>query len=272
MDERIEKVVSSPIFVPIVVGILAFSAGVVGGYHVGRRGKFHFRRQKPLELPPEVAQAIAESRAIREGLLRKRALDPDRDRSEEFNSREEFEREIEGLVTPDEDITVSIRPVPSDGNEDTIIVQIAPEEDPPVPHTIFAGNVANWAYEEEMKTRTEDKPYVIHRDEFYGEERDYAQSTLTYYDGDNIMVDEEDVPVYNFEDVVGPLKFGHGTDDPNVFHVRNDRLQAEYEILHDRGHYSVEILGLESADQKDPNEEKHLKHSTDHVRRFRSDD
>jgi hypothetical protein len=267
MDERIEKIVGSPIFAPVIVGILAFSAGVVGGYHLGRRGKFHLRSKKEPVMSPEIMAAIERSRAVRESIGKI-------DRSEPISSREEFEKEIEGLVTPDEDITVSIRPVPDDdGDVTTIIVQGEfPPPEPPVEHKIFAGNVPNWDYEEEMKTRTEDKPYVIHRDEFYEEQRDYCQTTLTYYEGDNIMVDEEDVPVYNFEDVVGLLKFGHGTDDPNVFHVRNDHLNAEYEVLYDPGHYSVEILGLEHDNEKDPDEEKHLKHSTDHVRRFRSDD
>jgi hypothetical protein len=280
MDERIEKIVSSPIFVPVVVGILAFSVGVVTGYNVGRRGKFHFRRQKQMAvMDPEVAALIAQSKAFRESIGKPAPLDIDRDRSEEFNSRAEFEREIEGLVTPDEDITVTIRPVPLDGDENTIVVQdilmIPPKEhveDPPITHTIFAASVDHWDYEEEMANRTEDKPYVIHRDEFYGEEKGYTQMTLTYYEGDNIMVDEEDVPVYNFEESVGPMRFGHGTDDPNVFHVRNDYREAEFEIIRDRGHYSAEVLGLEIENQIDPNEEKHLKHSTDHVKRFRSDD
>lgn len=278
MNERIEKIVASPAFIPAVVGILAFSTGVVVGYNVGRRGKISFRKQRhqmPGHISLDVQDALARSRASREVIERRTA---ERDRSAEFNSREEFEKEIEGMVTPDEDITVSIRPVPDDnGDENTIIVQsdlhvVVPDSDPSIQHHIFAHGSSEWSYEDEMATRTEEKPYVIHRDEFYGEEKDYVQTSLTYYEGDNIMVDEEDVPVYNFEDVVGPLKWGHGSDDPNVFHVRNDRLNAEYEVLFDRGHYSVEILGLETVDQKDPNEEKHLKHSEDHVRRFRSDD
>ncbi len=89
------------------------------------------------------------------------------------------------------------------------------------------------------------RPNVLHKDEFYGEESGYTQVTLTYYAGDQILCDEDDSPVYNHELITGPLLFGHGSNDPNVVHIRNDKRKAEYEILFDPGLYSVDILGLE---------------------------
>jgi hypothetical protein len=58
-------------------------------------------------------------------------------------------------------------------------------------------------------------------------------------------VDEDEKPIYNHEQQTGQLKFGHGSGDPNVVYIRNDKRQSEYEVVHDPGLYSVEVLGLE---------------------------
>jgi hypothetical protein len=127
-----------------------------------------------------------------------------------------------------------------------------------------AGNVVNifpaddddddWDYEVEVPLRTPDKPYIIHRDEYFDQERDCSQSSLMYYAGDHILCDDHDTPVYDPEKVVGLVRFGHGSKDPNVCYVRNETLDAEYEILQDPGYYQIEVLGEALA-------EKDLKHS-----------
>jgi hypothetical protein len=102
-----------------------------------------------------------------------------------------------------------------------------------------------WDYDLEIAGRNPDNPYVIHRDEFDDEEKGYSHSTLTYYKGDDVLCDESDVPIYNAEKIAAPLLFGHGTNDPNVVYIRNERLEAEYEVMLDSGYYSVEVLGEE---------------------------
>lgn len=131
---------------------------------------------------------------------------------------------------------------------------------------IFAANDEDWNYEEEISARTPVNPYVIHRDEFFENQHEYPQSTLTYYAGDDIVVDHEDQPVFNYLTVTGELKFGHGSGDPNVVYVRNDKRHAEYEIVKDEGLYSREVLGLEIEDN---DRTKDLRHHR--VPRFRSD-
>lgn len=134
---------------------------------------------------------------------------------------------------------------------------------------IFAQDDADWDYEAEVESRSQEAPYVIHKDEFWAEEMNYTQTTLTYYAGDNIMADEDDTPVYNYELITGPLKFGHGSQDPNVFHVRNEKRRAEYEILYHTGMFSSEVLGLDIEDNQ---RVKNLKHSTNRNRKFRDTD
>lgn len=106
-----------------------------------------------------------------------------------------------------------------------------------------------WNYEEEMAQRAPDIPYIIHRDEFADVTDDdgisYSKSTLTYYKGDDILVDDQDVPIYNYEKVASPLTFGKGSQDPSIVYIRNERLEADYEVILDHGHYAVEVLGVE---------------------------
>lgn len=83
-----------------------------------------------------------------------------------------------------------------------------------------------------------DEPYVI-KPEIFGEEDDYDEVSLTYYTGDGVLTDEQDVPV---EDVAGTVgedfaeHFGDYEDD-SVF-VRNDHLKTDFEILADQRRYS----------------------------------
>lgn len=101
-------------------------------------------------------------------------------------------------------------------------------------------------YTEHSKKNTEEKkedpmldtPYVISPDEF-GATDNYAQISLVYYDGDEVLADEEDEIV---EDIAGTVgedfaeHFGEYEDD-SVF-VRNDRLRCDYEISKDNRSYA----------------------------------
>lgn len=136
--------------------------------------------------------------------------------------------------------------------------------DPVEVHRIFSDTQDEWDYQEEVSRRTDAAPYILHKDEFYANERDYTQSTLTYYAGDDILVDEQDAPIYNYKNILGELRFGHGSEDQNTVYIRSIQLKAEYEVIRDEGKYSVEVLGLEIEENA---RETELKHSGD--RKFR---
>lgn len=80
------------------------------------------------------------------------------------------------------------------------------------------------------------KPYVIPPDEFG--DCDYDTISLTYY-ADGVLTDELDEPVEDVDDVVGYESLDHfgEWEDDSVF-VRNDRLEADYEILLDMRKFS----------------------------------
>mgnify|MGYP006274408799 FL=1 len=124
-------------------------------------------------------------------------------------------------------------------NPENIVV----ENQPNLTNIFDGDSYSDWDYGFEISQRSLDKPYIIHQDEYFGKETEYTQSTLTYYAADDILVDEKEVPIYNYKSVTGELRFGHGSDDQNVVYIRNDRLSGEYEVIRDSGSYEVEVLG-----------------------------
>lgn len=215
--------------VPTAVGVLSLGVGTAVGYFLGtRRGKV----VEEISYDKEDDQM---SFKFYEG-----TTDEDEKIVEAIKVvSEEFEQVIE-KINPDD--------IPEDEPEE--------EEEPlPDPEDIFPSVTPGWDYDEEVPKRTTDAPYIIHRDEFFGEESGYTQSTLMYYKGDDILVDEQDVPIYDKSKIVCELEFGKGSEDPSIVYVRNDKLEAEYEVILDRGLFQVEVLGAQlehSFDKKTP--------------------
>jgi hypothetical protein len=105
----------------------------------------------------------------------------------------------------------------------------------------------NWDYGAELSERSPDAPYVIHQDEFNQGQIGFNKVAYTYYAGDDVLVDEDEIPLPHSDLIVGQdnLKFGHGTDDIDVVFVRNDKLQLDMEICRSPESYEEKFLGLE---------------------------
>ena len=132
-------------------------------------------------------------------------------------------------------------------------------------HNIFVdGNpVENFDYAAEVDKRDPDVPYVITHDEFMTNENGWTQQTLTYYNGDDILTDDQDMPIPNIEEVVDSAnlsKFGYGSRDRNVVYVRNEKMETDFEITLSQGEFSKEVGGFNE-----------LKHSAPRYK-FRGDD
>lgn len=132
--------------------------------------------------------------------------------------------------------------------------------------SIFDKADDEWDYKTEIENRDKSRPYIIHVDEYVSGEMDFDQSTLTWYEGDSILCDPHDVPIYSVEATVGELRFGHGSNDPNAVYVRNEQMHSEFEVLRYTGSYQEIVLG-EKLDKEQ--EDQELKHSFS--RKFRSD-
>lgn len=120
---------------------------------------------------------------------------------------------------------------------------------------IFAENVpadSVWDLEEELKNRTDDEPYIISQDEYEENERDYQQLTLSYFEEDDVLVDEAEKPIEEVDSVVGEgnlTRFGHGSNDNRIVYIRNDRLSMDFEIVKNQGSYAKDVLGFQHADE-----------------------
>lgn len=169
-----------------------------------------------------------------------------------------IELEEQGLVNYEQLVQRYIEE-PSTGDEEHPIFA-EHNNDEPALITIMSNDDNDWDYSQEELNRSTERPYILNVDEFHVNEKNYSQMTLTYYEGDDILVDEDETPIYNHISVTGPLLFGHGSRDPNVVYIRNDRLKAEYEVLYDSESYSDVILGLHVEPTEKIRKAKHKEH------------
>lgn len=259
MNEQISKILGNRWFEPVAVALGGISVGFAAGYVLGRRrsavvieGPQQVDLTPFLNLTVEEVKELAHQDQLRKELAEKptKVVIPEEE-AEEILHRPVPEPTMQQIPEKGEDDSPSMEVQERvDAFNRTGDDVLTPDDPEVISQSIFANGSPGWNYEEELKQRHTERPYIIHKDEFYTEESGYTQTTLTYYAGDNIMVDQEDVPVFNYETVTGPLLFGHGSEDPNVVYVRNDRRQAEYEILLDHGSYTIEVLGYEAEEEQ----------------------
>ena len=103
----------------------------------------------------------------------------------------------------------------------------------------------------------EGEPYLISQTEFLACESGYLQATLTYYDADDVLLDEDESRIDDVDAKVGArnlTRFGELSSDSNAVYIRNDKLEMEYEVLRLSGSYAVIVLGVDSEPEKDEDE------------------
>lgn len=119
--------------------------------------------------------------------------------------------------------------------------------------------------ETEKAKRTNDAPYILQHDEFYDNENDNQQFTFTYYEGDDVMTDENGAPidkaVIDRNLGLGNLRFGYGTQQKDTVLIHNPISGNDYEIVREKGLHSIAAYGF---DPDEPDDER--------PRRFRSED
>ena len=91
-------------------------------------------------------------------------------------------------------------------------------------------------------------PRIITQEDFMTNETGYEQATLTFYTKGGVLADQRDEVIDNADEVIGPLaghNFGEGSSDPNTVHVRNDKIQMEFEVVRSDRSYEEDVLGQE---------------------------
>lgn len=103
-----------------------------------------------------------------------------------------------------------------------------------------------WNYPLELARRTPELPFIIHEEEFSAEEPEYLKVSYTYFEADDVLVDEDNEPIVNWEHLVGTNNFrwGHGSSNEDIVHIRNDLRRLDMEISRNLKSYAVEIQGL----------------------------
>ena len=259
--------------VPIGIGVASFTVGVVTGYFFRKIHKEFKYAQSVRDDLDEVMSDQIKLQVDGNELKRetnkylqetKRTLI----RMQEVNNHilsEEYK--ATPLFEPEEEIIPSKERHPSSKRSEwEQIAQVVEEPMVTVALNEHGREIdPNWNYDDELERRRPDKPYIIHRDEFFSQEMDFEQTTLMYYRRDDTLCDEADVPVPNYERLVGKLKFGHGSLDPSICYVRNENISHEWEIILDEGSFAVEVLG---ADMEKSIRAGDLKHS---VPKFRQE-
>jgi hypothetical protein len=128
-----------------------------------------------------------------------------------------------------------------------------------VEHNIFLNGSAldreAWDQDVEESKRTENFPYIISADEFFENEHDYDQHQLTYYAGDNTIVDDSDngntLPDHGVVGEENLSRFGHGSNDQHLVYIRNPRKELEFEIALSEGKYAEEVMGFDGEEDDD---------------------
>ena len=95
--------------------------------------------------------------------------------------------------------------------------------------------------------RNPDEPYIISVDEYMNDREEYDKNTVTYFEEDDVLVDEREQVIPDVDSTVGNdslTKFGHKSNDTKVVYVRNERIESDFEILLDTRSYSETVLGI----------------------------
>ncbi len=248
----IQEITEKPWFIPAVVGVAASVGGFIAGGIIGLRVGYQARvKEEETFETVEVEETQLEFEF--DAPVIEFVEDPELNRLIEEETIIEERRYDPNPRNDPRDITVERQP--------TMIYV-----DDIKNNNVFDSSFDHWDYDEELARRTEDRPYIIHRDEFWAEEKNYDQSTLTYYAGDDVLTDQDEKPIPGYISGTGPLEFGHGSGDREVVYIRNDMRGAEYEVLRVDGSYALEILGVSLEEDS---ERSDLKHS---IRKFRPRD
>lgn len=109
--------------------------------------------------------------------------------------------------------------------------------------------------EEKPEEHDPEVPYIITVNEFMQGEQDFEKITVTYYEGDEVLVDERDEVIHDLEGTVSSSClnfFGQGSNDDSIVYVRNEKLEVDFEVVRHQGRYTVVVLGMDDEDQERP--------------------
>lgn len=257
--ETVEVVKNNPV-VLAVVGAVGVALGVAGGYFAAKkvlRSQYEDLAQREIseaktfyasvyktnedgtpKTPQEVLSELHGPEAAAEAL---RA----------YKGQQAAEKLVgAGELAYDEQDEAQIRKIENARGVQTVRskedeAQLSEDVESPPSRNVFQDD--NFDLEEELKYRTKEEPYIITHDEYYAGDLEYENSSLTYYEQDDTLTDDQDKPIRDIEKTIGEdhlVRFGHGSRDRNIVYIRNDRLGMDFEVVKSTGSYVEEVLGM----------------------------
>ena len=159
MNDKLLKLWSDPRRVPIVIGLIAFNAGVGLGYFLGKRRVFNIleEQEAAIDITFDDSRLRAEFDKIK-AMPSLTSIDVDKMREDLGDNGRSSKKVVETIIEP----------IPPTDDEVELVTR-----------SVF-DKTEDWDYEEEKKKRNKEEPYVLHKDEFFAEESDYSQVTVTY--------------------------------------------------------------------------------------------
>lgn len=136
------------------------------------------------------------------------------------------------------------------GDEEPVVYRTRQEE--PEVRDIMVNNAPidedDYDYDNELAQRDTSKPYILTHDEFYNNEPEWPQISLTYYEADDVLTDDHDAPLQDYERLVGTdtLKFGYMSKDHNLVFIANERTKQMFEIARAEGSFAELVHGFRS--------------------------
>lgn len=107
--------------------------------------------------------------------------------------------------------------------------------------------------------KDDDDIFIITFNEYQYEEQDYDKMSVQYFEADDTLVDENDNPINAYSDRVGHdfvNWFGYESGSASIVHVRNRRMEIDFEIARHEGSYTEVILGLPDPETVDKRPKK----------------
>lgn len=234
----------------VVLGLLALGAGCAAGYFVARK-------KLEAEYEERLKTEVAETKKFYSVLNKKDDLaTPEMAVKKLHRDESELDEAVEAIREYQGD-------EPENDPADIVVKQ-------EVKHNVFAdiSMPVEFDYDTEVPKRTPDKPYIISEDEYMNCEMHFPQMSITYFEGDGALADENDQEIPDIDSVIGEenLRFGYGSRSESVVFIRNERLSTEFEVLRHEGKYSHEILGFMHSDGNERDQRR-----ANQPRKFRGD-
>lgn len=98
------------------------------------------------------------------------------------------------------------------------------------------------------------QPYLISHVEFHNTEPEWDKQSIMYYEDDDVLTDEGDIPINDIEYLIGEVHldfFGlRSGGDKNQMFIRNPQISTDYEVTRNVGSYTEMVLNIPKGSDK----------------------